>query len=165
VLSCAESSSCGFSCTGSLVISRKIFWMFCRGMIGLGFFPLKIATHLSSFSTRSRNSWFSSVKLLQLQPVQGHQQWPGHCGGSNHCSQVVSMFLLRLLKYSARWAGDSWTFPLSCRGPHFSMIQAILWYGDPRNPGQNFTQKASPNYPMILFINAMVIILIILGGL
>ena len=37
VLSFTKSSLCGFSCTGSLVISREIFRIFCTGMMGLGF--------------------------------------------------------------------------------------------------------------------------------
>ena len=150
------------------VISREIFWIFCRGMIGLGFFPLKTATSLSSPSTRSHNSWFSSVRAASVMFSQFKAISSGHntMEAANCDSQVVSTFLLRLLRYSARQAGDSWTFPPSRRGPHFSTIQAIPWYKDPRNP-RMCPGKTSliglvfphPNHPMIFFKNDMVIIL------
>lgn len=79
---------------------------------------------------------------------------------ANCCSQVVSTFLLRLLKYSARQAGDSWTFPPSPRGGHYSTIEAIQLYGDPQSPGMcpGKTSLKGLVFPhiMTLFRNAMV---------
>lgn len=132
-----ESILCAFPCSTSLVRSEEIFQTFCKGITRFIFFPINTVICLSNFSTQSYSSWFSSARASSdtfswFKAINsGHAMVDmANCG-----SLVSNVSLLRPQKYSSKSLWPTWLFPLFHKGPYFSTMEAILWYGDPTNLG------------------------------